>query len=79
MDYDLFFRMWQVGRIRKTTRFLGALRQHEETKNARSQAVRERELAEARERYGLREPGYLGMRLLNRWDRLQRFLEKALG
>jgi len=79
MDYDLFFRMWQLGRFRKTTRFLGALRQHEETKNARSQDVRERELAAARARYGLREPGYLGIRLLNRWDRVQRFVEKLVG
>lgn len=78
MDYDLFFRMWRAGRFRKTTRFLGALRQHEETKNARSQDVRERELAEARERYGLREPGWLGVRVLNRWSRLQNALEKLV-
>ena len=76
MDYDLFFRMWRAGRFRKTSRFLGALRQHDETKNARSQDVRERELAEARARYGLRQPGWLGMRVLNRVDRLQRFWEK---
>src|ERR1043166_5141889 len=60
MDYDLFFRMWQIGRFKKTTRYLGALRQHEATKNARSQDVRERELAEARERDGFRGPGELG-------------------
>jgi glycosyltransferase involved in cell wall biosynthesis len=79
MDYDLFFRMWRAGRFRKTSRYLGALRMHEETKNARSQDIRERELAEAKTRYGLRTPGYLGMRMLNRFDGLQRLVEKLMA
>ena len=79
MDYDLFFRMWRTGTFRKTREYLGAIRIHDETKNTRHQDIRERELAEARERYGLREPGWLGMRLLNRFDRLQRSIETWRG
>jgi glycosyltransferase involved in cell wall biosynthesis len=79
MDYDLFFRMWRAGRFRKTSRFLGAQRQHGETKNARNQDVRLRELAEAKIRYGLRDPGWIGIRVLNRVDRLQRFVEKLVA
>jgi glycosyltransferase involved in cell wall biosynthesis len=75
MDYDLFFRMWRAGRFRKTREFLGCLRIHEEAKNTRHRDVWQRELAEARVRYGLREPGYFGIRLLNRWDRVQRWWE----
>lgn len=75
MDYDLFFRMWRAGRFLKTPAFLGCLRVHEETKNAKHADIWRRELAEARERYGLREPGWLGARLLNRFDRLQKSLE----
>jgi GT2 family glycosyltransferase len=78
MDYDLFFRMWCAGRFRKTSRFLGALRQHQETKNARHADIWRRELEEAKARFGLREPGYLGLRLLNHWDRLQRLAETLL-
>jgi glycosyltransferase involved in cell wall biosynthesis len=71
MDYDLFFRMWRVGSFRKTTEFLGCFRTHDEAKNARNRDVWERELAEARIRFQLKEPGYLGRRLLNRLDWLQ--------
>jgi glycosyltransferase involved in cell wall biosynthesis len=78
MDYDLFFRMWRAGRFRKTSAFLGALRQHEETKNARHVDVWRRELAEAKARYGLRDPGWLGIRVLNRVDGLQRWVENRL-
>lgn len=75
MDYDLFFRMWRAGRFRKTAAFLGAFRRHDEAKNARHRDVWRRELAEAKARYGLRDPGYIGIRVLNRLDRLQRFWE----
>lgn len=75
MDYDLFFRMWEVGRFRKTPAYLGALRVHAESKNARHADVWRRELAEAKARYGLREAGYLGARLANRLDRAQALVE----
>lgn len=75
MDYDLFYRMWEIGRFRKTSAHLGALRVHEGTKNARHADVWRRELAEARAHYGLREAGYLGSRLVNRFDRAQALLE----
>ncbi|HEV7957745.1 MAG TPA: hypothetical protein VGP10_11390, partial [Marisediminicola sp.] len=76
MDYDLFFRMWRTGRFRKTREFLGCLRIHEEAKNSRHRDIWQRELTEARERYDLRLPGYIGARLLNRFDRLQHWWEK---
>jgi len=76
MDYDLFFRMWRAGRFHKLNTFLGAIRQHDDTKNARHRDVWQRELAEAKAKYGLREPGYFGLRLLNRGDALQRRLEQ---
>jgi glycosyltransferase involved in cell wall biosynthesis len=75
MDYDLFFRMWRSGRFYKTPEFLGCFRVHEEAKNARHRDVWRRELAKARMRYQLRDPGYLGIRLLNRFDRAQHVYE----
>jgi glycosyltransferase involved in cell wall biosynthesis len=78
MDYDLFFRMWRAGRFRKTTAFLGCLRQHEETKNARHVDVWQRELAEAKKKYGLRDPGPIRRRIMNRTDRLQVMLENLV-
>jgi GT2 family glycosyltransferase len=79
MDYDLFLRMWRTGRFRKISRYLGCLRIHEETKNTKHVDVWRRELAEAKARYGLREPGYVGSRVLNRGDRLQTWLEARLA
>jgi glycosyltransferase involved in cell wall biosynthesis len=76
LDYDLFVRMWRAGKFRKTPHYLGCLRIHEETKNTRHADVWQRELAEARERYGLRPPGYVAARVLNRVDRLQLWLER---
>ncbi|HEX8170315.1 MAG TPA: glycosyltransferase family 2 protein [Thermoanaerobaculia bacterium] len=78
MDYDLFFRMWRAGTFRKTSRYLGCLRIHEETKNTRHVDVWQRELAEARARYGLRVPGYVGSRVLNRMAQAQLMIESLL-
>jgi len=78
MDYDLFYRMWRIGRFRKTTEFLGCIRQHDETKSARSADIWRRELAEAKQLYALRDPGYISARLLNRTDRLQVSIEDVL-
>ncbi len=78
MDYDLFFRMWRAGKFRKTMEFLGCIRQHETTKGTRHLDVWQRELGEARERFGLREPGYFAVRMLNWIDRLQSFVENLL-
>lgn len=79
LDYDLFFRMWRKGRFRKTSEYLGCIRVHEEAKNSRHRDVWERELAAARIQYGLKLPGYFGIRMLNRWDRLQLALEKTIA
>ncbi|MEO8037085.1 MAG: glycosyltransferase, partial [Acidobacteriota bacterium] len=79
MDYDLFFRMWRKGRFQKTAQFLGCLRQHDQTKNSQHADVWKRELAEATATYGLREPGYMASRLLNRTDRLELAVERWLA
>lgn len=71
MDYDLFYRMWKATRFRKTRAYLGALRVHGESKNALHGAVWRRELAAAKMHYALREPGYIGARVMNRLDRIQ--------
>lgn len=78
MDYDLFFRMWRLGRFRKTSHDLGCLRQWEATKNTRHVDVWKRELAEAKQKYGLRDPGWLMARVINRMDRLELWLENRL-
>ncbi|MES3001685.1 MAG: glycosyltransferase family 2 protein [Pseudomonadota bacterium] len=78
MDYDLFFRMWRVTRFRKTSRFLGSIRVHGETKNSLHQPVRERELEEALARYGIRKPGPLLLRAINRFDHWQTKFERWL-
>lgn len=78
MDYDLFFRMWRVGRFRKTTDFLGCLRTHAGTKNSRHADIWRRELAAAKAKFHLREPGYVERRVLNRLDRIQLQCEELL-
>jgi glycosyltransferase involved in cell wall biosynthesis len=77
MDHDLFYRMWREAGMRKTSALLGCLRIHHESKNVRHQDVRLRELARARERYGLREAGPLLVRVLARLDRIQARAEQA--
>jgi glycosyltransferase involved in cell wall biosynthesis len=79
MDYDLFFRMWRIGRFLKTPRPLGCLRIHEATKNTKHVEVWQRELGEARAKYALRQPGYLGVRILNRANRLQLWYEELFA
>jgi glycosyltransferase involved in cell wall biosynthesis len=79
MDYDLFVRMWRVGRFRKTSAYLGCFRDHEATKTTKHAEIWKRELAEAKHRYGLREPGYFAVRFMNRINALQRNLEIFLN
>jgi len=76
MDYDLFFRMWRVGKFKKTRRFLGCLRNHEKSKNSRHQAIRKEELDAARKTFGLVAPGYVTSRAIGQFDRLQILIEK---
>ena len=71
MDYDLLYRMWTVSKFCKTRAYLGAIRLHGETKNARYRDVWQRELAKAKLDFGLREPGYFRIRIMNRMDRMQ--------
>jgi glycosyltransferase involved in cell wall biosynthesis len=78
MDYDLFFRMWKVGRFRKTPAFLGCIRVHEATKNTMHRSVWEREFGAAIAQYGLAPPGRIIRALLNRLDALQFRLEQRL-
>jgi glycosyltransferase involved in cell wall biosynthesis len=78
MDYDLFYRMWQVGKFRKSRRFLGCFRRHAESKNAIHQSVRQEEIDAARREFGLVPPGYVTARILNRFDRFQLFLDASL-
>jgi glycosyltransferase involved in cell wall biosynthesis/SAM-dependent methyltransferase len=70
MDYDLFVRFMNLGRIRRVNRFMGAFRQHSESKTARLlEIVGRREMLRVRQRYGigrLPHDGLLGM-WLSRW------------
>ena len=79
MDYDLFYRMWKVGKFKKTQKFLGCFRNHDESKNARYQAVRQEELNIARKQFGLVAPGYVMSRVISYLDRLQLLVEKKPG
>jgi len=79
MDYDLFFRMWRIDKFKKMQRFLGCLRSHGASKNAKHQAIRQDELEVARGEFGLAAPGYVTSRLVNHLDRLQILVEKAAG
>jgi glycosyltransferase involved in cell wall biosynthesis len=77
MDYDLFVRMWRVGRFRKTSAFLGCLRQHPATKGSQHRDRWQFELSRARETYGLKLPGPITSRILNRLDRAQVAIEQT--
>lgn len=76
VDYDLFYRMWRVGKFKKTRRYLGCLRCHAGSKNAKHQAVRQKELATARIEFDLTVPGYVTTRVINHLDRLQLAIEE---
>jgi len=78
LDYDLFYRMWTATRFRKTREYLGCIRVHDETKTSRHDDVRLQEMAMAKSRYALREPGYLRVRIMNRVDHIQTLLDTAL-
>ena len=78
MDYDLFYRMWRIGEFKKTRRYLGCMRRHDDSKNAKHQAIRQEELGAARRKFGLAAPGYVTARMINRIDRLQVLIEKTL-
>ncbi len=77
MDYDLFYRLFLRGRFRKVRRFLGCIREHEGTKSARSQDIRNEEFGRVKLRYGIKEPAPTtswfvtqGCRWLSRRERL---------
>ena len=78
MDYDLFFRMWETTKFKKIRKFIGGYRIHEEAKNSKFRDVWRKELLEAKEKYGIKELGYFGRRIVNRVDRFQIALERFL-
>ena len=78
MDFDLFYRMWKVGRFKKISPYLGCIRFHDESKHSNAQDILAREMAEAKIKYGLKKPGYIMARILNRFDRLQSLLYRRL-
>jgi glycosyltransferase involved in cell wall biosynthesis len=71
MDYDLFYRMWLVGKFAKTKRFLGCLRIHDKSKGAEHRQVWKEELAKARVEFDLHPPSRVTRKVLSRFDQLQ--------
>jgi len=78
MDYDLFYRMWLVGRFKKVSAYIGCIRNHDESKNTKARNIWQKELSEAVTRFKLKKPGYLALRFLHYFDRLQLKLEILL-
>lgn len=76
MDYDLFFRMWGKRRFKKMNDFLGALRSHDDAKHIKNIPIQVAELQAAREKYKLKQPGYLASRLLRYADKVQKGFDK---
>jgi glycosyltransferase involved in cell wall biosynthesis/SAM-dependent methyltransferase len=70
MDYDLFVRFMNLGRVRRVNRFLGAFRQHGESKTTQYLGIMgRREMLKVRRKFGIRRlprDGYFGM-LLSLW------------
>ncbi len=70
MDYDLFVRFMNLGRVRRVNRFLGAFRQHSESKTTQYLGIMgRREMLKVRRKFGIRRlprDGYFGM-LLSLW------------
>lgn len=79
MDYDLFYRMWLRTKFLKSGEFLGCIRIHGETKNTKYQQIREAEINQAQLIYGLHQPGFLLLRILNKLDRLQLLWERMFA
>ena len=78
MDYDLFYRMWKIGRFKKSQNKFGCIRIHDETKNSTSQDILKQEMSKALITYGIKQPGYLMHRFLNRFNYLQLAVENFL-
>lgn len=78
MDFDLFYRMWRVGRFKKVFKKLGCIRLHEQTKGSQSLDIWKKELSDACLNYNIEKPGYLLARILNRFNSLQFALERLL-
>jgi glycosyltransferase involved in cell wall biosynthesis/2-polyprenyl-3-methyl-5-hydroxy-6-metoxy-1,4-benzoquinol methylase len=70
MDYDLFVRFMTLGRVRRVNRFLGAFRQHSESKTTQYLGIMgRREMLKVRRKFGIQRlphDGYFGM-LLSLW------------
>lgn len=78
MDYDLFYRMWRIGKFRKTMAYLGCIRVHDESKNAKHSQTWHQELADSKVKFGLKEPGYLRIRMMNRIDLVQLIFDELM-
>ncbi len=65
MDYDLFVRFMNLGRVRRINRFFGAFRQHSESKTTQLLGIMgRREMLRVRQKYGIRRlprDGFFGM------------------
>jgi GT2 family glycosyltransferase/SAM-dependent methyltransferase len=70
MDYDLFVRFMNLGRVQRINRFFGAFRQHKESKTTQQLGILgRREMLRVRQKYGIRRlprDGFFGM-LLGQW------------
>jgi glycosyltransferase involved in cell wall biosynthesis/SAM-dependent methyltransferase len=70
MDYDLFVRFMNLGRVRRINRFFGAFRQHSESKTTQLLGILgRREMLKVRQKYGIRRlprDGFFGM-LVGLW------------
>ena len=70
MDYDLFVRFMNLGRVRRINRFFGAFRQHSESKTTQLLGILgRREMLKVRQKYGIRRlprDGFFGM-LVSLW------------
>jgi len=78
MGFDLFYRMSKFGRFKKVSLSLGCACFRHESKVSNTQELLARTMAEAKIKYGLKEPGYIMSRLLNRFDRFQFLLYRRL-
>jgi SAM-dependent methyltransferase len=70
IDYDLFVRFMNLGRVRRINRFFGAFRQHSESKTTQLLGVMGRlEMLKVRQKFGIRRlphDGFFG-RLFSEW------------
>ena len=79
MDYSLYVRLFSLGRFKKIRQFLGAIRNHADTKSRNHEVTMWKEFHKIKTDFGLHRPRPMEARLQLEFRNFQQRLEKFLS